>query len=70
MKFIEWTHSVGSRIWMLQRIPRGGFCLHEGVDQLAMLYPLCFFRAHELPRPLKIGIHNDIILTRATMLLV
>jgi ProP effector len=26
-----------------------------------MLYPLCFFRAHELPRPLKIGIHNDII---------
>jgi sRNA-binding protein len=21
----------------------------------------CFFRAHELPRPLKIGIHNDII---------
>jgi ProP effector len=35
--------------------------MHEGVDQLATLYPLCFFRAHELRRPLKIGIREDII---------
>jgi sRNA-binding protein len=35
--------------------------MHEGVDQLATLYPLCFFRTHELRRPLKIGIREDII---------
>ena len=35
--------------------------MHEGVDQLATLYPLCFFRAHELRRPLKIGIREDIV---------
>jgi sRNA-binding protein len=35
--------------------------MHEGVDQLATLYPLCFFREHELRRPLKIGIREDII---------
>jgi ProP effector len=38
-----------------------GFWMHEGVDQLATLYPLCFFRTHELRRPLKIGIREDII---------
>ena len=35
--------------------------MHEGVDLLATLYPLCFFRAHELRRPLKIGTREDII---------
>jgi len=45
----------------LQRIPRGRFWTHEGVDQLATLYPLCFFREHELRQPLKIGIREDII---------
>ena len=35
--------------------------MHEGVDQLATLYPLCFFREHELRQPLKIGIREDII---------
>jgi ProP effector len=35
--------------------------MHDGVDQLATLYPLCFFRTHELRRPLKIGIREDII---------
>jgi sRNA-binding protein len=35
--------------------------MHEGVDQLTTLYPLCFFREHELRRPLKIGIREDII---------
>jgi ProP effector len=34
--------------------------MHEGVDQLATLYPPCFFREHELRRPLKIGIREDI----------
>jgi ProP effector len=45
----------------LQRIPRARFWMHEGVNQLATLYPLCFFREHELRRPLKIGIREDII---------
>jgi len=35
--------------------------MHEGVNQLATLYPLCFFREHELRRPLKIGIREDIV---------
>ena len=35
--------------------------MHEGVDLLATLYPLCFFRVHELRRPLKIGTREDII---------
>jgi ProP effector len=35
--------------------------MHEGIDQLATLYPLCFFREYELRRPLKIGIREDII---------
>jgi ProP effector len=35
--------------------------MHEGVDQLATLYPLCFFRDHGLRRPLRIGIREDII---------
>ena len=35
--------------------------MHEGVNQLATLYPLCFFREHELRQPLKIGIREDII---------
>jgi ProP effector len=35
--------------------------MHDDVDQLAALYPLCLFRAHELRRPLKIGIRDDII---------
>ena len=35
--------------------------MNEGVDLLATLYPLCFFRAHELRRPLKIGTREDII---------
>ena len=35
--------------------------MHEGVEQLATLYPLCFFREYELRRPLKIGIREDII---------
>ena len=35
--------------------------MHDGVDLLATLYPLCFFRAHELRRPLKIGTREDII---------
>ena len=35
--------------------------MHEGVDLLATLYPLCFFRAHELRRPLKIDTREDII---------
>jgi ProP effector len=35
--------------------------MHEGVDLLATLYPLCFFRAGELRRPLKIGTREDII---------
>jgi sRNA-binding protein len=35
--------------------------MNEGVDQLATLYPLCFFREHELRRPLKIRIREDII---------
>jgi sRNA-binding protein len=45
----------------LQRVPGERFWMHEGVDQLATLYPLCFFREHELRRPLKIGIREDII---------
>jgi ProP effector len=35
--------------------------MNGGVDLLATLYPLCFFRAHELRRPLKIGTREDII---------
>jgi len=35
--------------------------MHEGVELLATLYPLCFFRAHEPRRPLKIGTREDII---------
>jgi ProP effector len=35
--------------------------MHEGVDQLATLYPLCFFREYDLRRPLKVGIREDII---------
>ena len=35
--------------------------MHEGTDQLATFYPLCFFPTHELRRPLKIGIREDII---------
>jgi len=38
--------------------------MHEGVNQLAALYPLCFFLAAELRRPLKIGIREDIIAQR------
>jgi ProP effector len=41
--------------------------MHEGVDQLATLYPLCFFREHELRRPLKIGIREDIIAQHAEL---
>jgi sRNA-binding protein len=33
--------------------------MHEGIAQLAELYPSCFRRPRQ---PLKIGIHNDIII--------
>jgi ProP effector len=32
--------------------------MHEGIAQLAELYPSCFRQPHQ---PLKIGVHNDII---------
>jgi ProP effector len=32
--------------------------MHEGITQLAELYPNCF---RQPPQPLKIGIHNDVI---------
>jgi len=34
---------------------------HEGIDKLAHLFPHCFFRRSHLRRPLKLGIHEDII---------
>jgi sRNA-binding protein len=34
--------------------------MHEGIAQLAELYPDCFRQPRQ---PLKIGIHNDIMLS-------
>jgi sRNA-binding protein len=34
---------------------------HEGIDKLADLFPHCFFRRSHLRRPLKLGIHEDIV---------
>jgi ProP effector len=34
---------------------------HKGIDKLAGLFPHCFFRRSHLRRPLKLGIHEDII---------
>jgi hypothetical protein len=56
-----WKYRNRNESTEIQRIPRAEFYMHEGVDQFATLYPLCFFRAHELCRPLKIGIREDII---------